>query len=110
MISLLQLIPSARKRDAVIDILKSVEALTRLKAGCVYCGIYEGCSAERSILYLEEWESKEQLYAHIQSDMYFRVLAAMDLAARAPDLRFHEVSEPVGMELIRSLRAHGSTE
>ncbi len=109
-ISLLELIPSAKKREAVLDILDSVETLTRVKAGCINCGIYEACSDERSILYIEQWQDKEQLYAHIKSDLYFRIVAVMELAIRVPDLHFHEASEPMGMELIRRLRSEGAKE
>lgn len=108
MISLLQLVPAARKREAVLDILTSVENLTRVKTGCINCAVYERCTDEREILYIEQWRSKEELYRHIRSNLYLRVLAAMELAMRVPDLRFHEVSEPTGMELIRSLRIQGA--
>ncbi len=109
-ISLLELALPTRKREDVLDILKSVETLTRLKAGCVNCGIYIGCNDERTVLYFEEWQSREDLYAHIRSDLYFRVLAAIDLAAEIPKLHFHEVSDSAGMELIKSLRNGGTDE
>ena len=108
MISLLRLVPTTRKREAVLDILMSVENLTRMKTDCIKCAVYEGCTDEKEILYIEQWRSKEELYRHIRSDLYFRVLAAMDLAARTPQLCFHEVSEPMGMDLIKSLRTEGS--
>ncbi len=110
MISLLQLVPTARKREAVLDILASVETLTRAKMGCINCGVYEARSDEREILYIEEWRTKEELYRHIRSDLYFRVLAAMELALKTPELRFHEVSGPMGMELIKSLRSEEAKE
>jgi quinol monooxygenase YgiN len=105
MISILQIVPTVKKREAVLDILNSVETLARVKTGCINCALYEACTDEREILYIEQWRTKDELYRHIQSDLYFRILAAMELALRVPELRFHEMSEPMGMELIKSLRA-----
>jgi quinol monooxygenase YgiN len=104
-ISRLEIVPTSRKREAVLDILRSVETFTRMKAGCLNCGIYERHSDERTILYIEEWDSREELYDHIRSDLYFRILAVMELATRVPQLHFHEASETMGMELIRQLRS-----
>ncbi len=109
-ISLLELVLPNRKREDILDILKSVETQTRLKTGCVNCGIYIGCNDERTVLYFEAWHTREDLYAHIRSDLYFRILAAIDLAAKVPELHFHEVSDSAGIELIKSLRNGGVDE
>jgi quinol monooxygenase YgiN len=104
MLSLLELVPQPDKRTAILDVLATVEGLTRVKEGCIGCGVYEARGDEPTILYMEQWQTKEDLYAHIRSDLYFRILAAMELAVKVPNLRFHEVFEPMGMELIRNLR------
>ena len=62
---------------------------------------------QRSIIYMEQWESKEALQQHIQSSIYSMILNAMELAAESPQICFHEVSKAMGLELIETLRAKG---
>jgi hypothetical protein len=44
------------------------------------------------------------LWAYIRSDFYRRILAAIELSSRAPEVRFDHVSATEGMELIEALR------
>ncbi|MGE5238108.1 MAG: putative quinol monooxygenase [Chloroflexota bacterium] len=93
------------KRQSIIEILRSVEGQTRAKPGCLSCAMYETPDQKRTILYVEHWESGEQLTKHIRSGLYLRVLAAMELASEPPEISFHEVTETKGFELIEHLRA-----
>jgi quinol monooxygenase YgiN len=104
MISLLRVTALSEKRDAVLEVLNSVMEVTQGLPGCKGCTCYEEQSNPRAILYMERWESKEDLYRHIQSDLYHRVISAMELAVEAPEISFHEVSISMGMELIETLR------
>lgn len=103
-ISLLKLHPIPSKRQDVLDVLRFVEDKVRLKRGCLGCGIYEECGEGRAILYLEHWRSKEENQLHIQSNLYFRLLNAMDLGRKAPEIVFLEVSDVKGIDLIEALR------
>lgn len=103
-ISLLKLSPIPEKRQAILDVLRFVEDKVRLKRGCLGCGIYEECDKGRSILYLEQWRSKEENHLHIQSKLYLRLLNAMDLGRKSPEIVFLEVSDAKGIDLIEALR------
>jgi quinol monooxygenase YgiN len=110
-ISLLRLSPIPEKRQTILDILRFVEDKVLLKRGCLGCGIYAECDKGRSILYLEQWRSKEENHVHIQSKLYMRLLNAMDLGREAPEIFFIEVSDSKGMDLIEALRARcGSSD
>lgn len=104
MISLLRVLALSDKRDAVLEVLRSVIDITQGLPGCMGCACYEEQSNQRAILYVEQWQSRVDLHRHIQSDLYHRVIAAMELAVEAPEIRFHEVSNSMGMELIETLR------
>ncbi len=104
-ITRINIVPLAGKREAVLEILRSIEALVRGRAGCVDCAVYEQSGGERAILYLDQWQSGEDLRRHIQSHLYIRVLLAMELAARAPEVSFHEISDTKGLPWIEALRA-----
>jgi quinol monooxygenase YgiN len=92
-ISIIELIPTPEKRQAVLEILRFTEDRVRIKAGCIGCGVYEASDESGTILYLERWRTREHLHRHIQSSLYLAVLNAMDLARKAPEISFHEVSD-----------------
>jgi quinol monooxygenase YgiN len=107
-LSFIKLIPQPENQQAMIDILRTMEALTKIKPGCISCCIYEQADERHAVLYVEQWESHEALNIHVQSSMYMRLLTAMELACEAPDIQFHYVEKTMGMELIEALRAGNS--
>jgi hypothetical protein len=56
-------------------------------------------------MYVEQWGSEEALDEHIRSDLYRRVLAAMELSKQSPEIKFHYVTETKGFEMVESLRS-----
>lgn len=105
MISLLRVKPLPGKRDAILDVLQSVKDLILGLPGCINCACYEAQDSDRTVLYVEQWETREDLHRHIQSSLYNRVISAMEFANEAPEIRYYEVSKPMGMELIEALRS-----
>jgi quinol monooxygenase YgiN len=55
--------------------------------------------------YAEQWDSEEALRDHVRSDLYRRVLAAMELSRKPPEVSFHFTSDTKGLELIEAMRA-----
>jgi quinol monooxygenase YgiN len=103
-ISFIKLLPQPDKRQAMIDILKNMEALTRGKPACKCCCVYEQLKDTKAILYLEQWQTREAFERHVQSSMYMRLLTAMELSSEAPEIQFVEASETMGLELVEGLR------
>ena len=68
------------------------------------CAVYTDPGEGQTILYLEQWQSRKTLDRHIRSELYFRVLSAMELADEPPEIYFHEVSDTRGLEYVESLR------
>jgi quinol monooxygenase YgiN len=101
-IALLKMNPEQGKRQEVVAIFRSLGGPLRVRQDCLACEVYEALEGE--ILYLEQWRSAEALHRHIQSALYMRILTAMELAAEAPEIHFHEVAGSKGMELIEALR------
>ena len=96
--------PLPGKQQVVLDVLRSVTGPTRLKSGCMDCAVYADQGEAQTILYLEQSQSRKPLERHLQSELYFRVLSAMELANEAPEIYFHEVSDTKGFEYIEALR------
>ena len=103
-LSFLKINPFPGQRQVVLDILRSVIGSTRLRSGCIDCAVYTDQGEAQTILYLEQWQSREPLDRHIRSELYFRVLSAMELANEPPEIYFHEVSDTRGLEYVESLR------
>lgn len=105
-IASLQLVPRVDKRQAMLEILRSVEERVRSKAECMGCGVFEAADGTSRVLYEEQWNSAKDLHAHIQSGLYLRILNAMELASEQPKMSFHEVSQTSSMQLVEELRSN----
>ncbi|HQH71220.1 MAG TPA: antibiotic biosynthesis monooxygenase [bacterium] len=101
---LLKIYPSPSHRREVLDILRHVVGPTSIQPGCLACEIYEGMEDDQTILFLEQWESLIHIQPHIQSALFVRLLAAMELSATQPMIRFCEISQIQGIELVEALR------
>lgn len=104
-LSLIKMKAAPGRRQPLLEVLRYVEGQTRLKQGCADCAVYEERDQRQTILYVEQWRTREELDRHIRSDLYLRILAAMELSSERPEISFHEVSETKGLELIEGLRA-----
>lgn len=88
----------------MLEILLSVQGPIRARPGCIACDIYEEKGPEHAVVFVERWISDAALEMHVRSDVYLRVLTAMELCGGPPDIRFEHVSSADGMELIERLR------
>jgi quinol monooxygenase YgiN len=104
-IAVIEFVPVTNKRDALIQALRYVGEHVRLRPECISCGVFEAADSTMHVLYVEQWESPKGLDAHIRSSLYLRILQAMELAAEAPKISFHEISRTRSLELIEQLRS-----
>jgi quinol monooxygenase YgiN len=105
--SIIKLFPSPRQRAELIELLRSVQDLTRPLPGCSASWLSEDDFLHDDVRYLEQWESEPAMHTHIRSDTYRRVLAAMELSKKAPEVTFFFSSENKGFELIENIRCKG---
>lgn len=104
-LSIVKISPAPAKEQEILDILLSVRGPTLAGSGCLECGIYEELDDEYSILYLEKWQSKGEMMSHIRSALYPRVLKALELSDRQPQIFFYEIAVTHGIELIERERS-----
>ena len=104
-IGTIRLLPPSNRRAEVLELLRSVRGPLRVQPGCVACDIYEEDESQPAVVFVERWASKEALEAHLRSDMYRRILAAVELSGGPPDIRFEHVSVIEGVEIIEQARA-----
>ena len=108
--SIITIFPSAKQRSQVIEILRSVQDLTRPAAGCAGCWVSEEEILHNHVRYVEQWESEEAMHDHIRSDLYHRVLTAMELSKHPPEVHFYYTSNTKGFELVEKLRNQSTLE
>lgn len=102
--SVIKIVPSPKQRAQVLEILRSVADLTWPSPGCLGCCLSEEDSLQKPIRYTEQWESEETLHAHIRSELYRRLLGALELSRKEPEVKFYFASHTKGFELIEAIR------
>ncbi len=95
------------RRADVHEILRSVQGRIRAQPGCAACDIYDEEGPESAIVLIERWDSEAALETHLRSEMYRRILGAIELSVGQPVIRFEHVTAAEGLELIERLRPHG---
>jgi hypothetical protein len=100
----IRVFPSAKHARQVATILSSVRDLVLTRTDCLGAWLDEGAAFREPISYLEQWESEEGLYRHLNSELYARTLVALELSERNPEVQFFTVSDTRGMELIEHVR------
>ncbi len=104
--SVIRLFPGIKRRAQVIELLRSVRDWTRACPGCLGCWFLEEDILHNHIRYAEQWESEEALFEHIRSDLYRRLLEAMELSKKPPEVSFYYCSQTKGLELVEAARRH----
>jgi quinol monooxygenase YgiN len=108
-IGTVRILPPPGRRADVLEVLRSVQGPVRAQPGCAACDIYDEQGAESAIVFVERWESDAALQAHLRSEAYRRILGAIELSGRQPDIRFEHVTAKEGIELIERSRNPGGT-
>lgn len=87
----------------ILDVLESIKGQISTNSGCLGCllAIEVG---ESKIYYQEKWRNRETFDQHLRSDLYTRVLAAMELSCEHPSIEFFEVNGIGGLELVEKAR------
>ena len=104
-----RLLPPSSGRASVLEVLRSVQGRVRAQPGCSACDIYDEQGPDEAIVFIERWETEESLESHLRSELYRRVLAAIELSGGTPQVAFERVSRAEGIELIERLRNPGGT-
>jgi quinol monooxygenase YgiN len=96
-------------RQNVIESLLRVLEATRAAKGCIACHAYRDAQDEDTVLYVEDWETQEDLHEHLRARPLKILLAVIDLSASCPDVRFDTVAMTKGMEVIAAARLGGTS-
>lgn len=109
-IATVKIMPAREKRRELLDILQSVKGRVLAEAGCLCCCIYEEHGDENGVLYVEKWQSRAALEHNLKSSSFGKILEAIELSAREPEIDFHDVAETMGLELVERVRRAGKNK
>jgi quinol monooxygenase YgiN len=105
----LKIVVPPGQRARVAELFATLAGPVRVEPGCLSCGLFQDASDGDEFLYVEEWETPEQLERHMRSPRYERVLVMMEASDRPPVLRYCSVADVRGLEYLEAVRLGGAT-
>jgi quinol monooxygenase YgiN len=100
----LTMVVHPRRRVEMIRALRSLMLPLQAAPGFISCRLCQEADDANTICYAEEWHTPEDLDRQIRSDHYTRLLAIMEEAAEAPELRLNWVTDVKGLEYLEAVR------
>ena len=83
-IATIRIVADSENIDKIIEILSSVKGQVAGKTGCISCLILQEVNNGNRISYEELWENQEQFNKHICSNLYQKILVAIDMSSQPP--------------------------
>jgi len=102
--STIRITASDSLNSEIVRLLRSLIEPTRVETGCISCGLYRDLYDPNILIWVEDWDTQDNLERHLRSPQYKKVLAALDMSDAQPELRFDTVVETKGMQLIAEAR------
>ena len=92
------------KQKEVMQTLHSmIEPVCREK-GCLSYHVFRDIENQNIFSLLGEWNTRENMEHHINSDRFGVLLGARSLLHEPPSVQIHTVSDSEGMEMINTIR------
>jgi quinol monooxygenase YgiN len=108
-LTMVRVYPNAAESESVRRFLLGVLGPTRVQPGCLACTLASESEPE-ALLYMETWQSMDDLLKRLQSAEFGKVLEAMESSACEPEFSVFELANQHGLELIERVRRVGWQE
>lgn len=90
--------------DVAVPLLLSGVSRTEAKTGCRGCTVSRDANEPTYIHYSETWNDEAAFQRHLQSQEFQRVLAAMDMCCKEPQVVIGNLSGHTGISYLQKLR------
>lgn len=90
----------SEKRIELSQTIASLSVSTRMEKGCKRCDFCQSIEDENKFFLFEEWDTRENLMKHMNSDHFKVIRGTMNLLREPYERTFHNVSRSAGMEKI----------
>jgi quinol monooxygenase YgiN len=102
-LTIVRLFPFAEEKAALQEFLAGVLGPMRVQPGCLGCTLATESDPD-ALLFMERWQTKDDLLRRLQSDAYAKILATMELSTGKPEVSIFEVISQDGLEFIERVR------
>ena len=96
-------VPHKRRQD-FMNSAKLILGPTRIQSGCLSCRLYQDLDQPDAVFLVEEWESREDLDRHFNSEQCRIMLSLMEASDQFPEIKINTVSKMEGLEAIEAAR------
>jgi quinol monooxygenase YgiN len=96
----MQIMTSSERRPAVLRSLRSLLGPTRVTPGCIDARLYSSIDKRKTLLLVEEWQSREQFERNLDTAKLNAIVAAIELSSEAPAVRVDLVERREGMDAL----------
>ena len=100
----IRILPPPNRRAEVLEVLRAVQGPVRAQPGCASCHVYQEEGPQPAVVLVERWQTEAAFDGHLRSEMYRRILGAVELSASPPEICFDHVSQSEGIERIERAR------
>jgi quinol monooxygenase YgiN len=105
----MQIVASGEKRTALLRALGSMLGPTRVAPGCQDARLYSDIDRRKTLLLVEDWESREQFERNLDMAKLNAIVAAIELSSEAPVVRVDAVEREEGVETLALHRSASNT-
>jgi quinol monooxygenase YgiN len=96
----IKIVAPDEKRTAILRTLGSLLGPTRAAAGCMQAQLYADLDKRKTLLLVEEWESREQFEHNLGTSKLNTIVAAIELSSEAPVVRVDSVEREEGVDTL----------
>ena len=95
---------SDKRRRDIINSARLILGPTSIQSGCISCRLYQDLDEPDAVFLVEEWESREKVDHHFNSEQSRIILSLMEASDQFPEIKINTVSKMEGLEAIETVR------
>jgi quinol monooxygenase YgiN len=96
----MQIVTSDEQLTALLRTLGSILGPTRVLPGCLDARLYYDLDKPKTLLFVEEWETRQQFEFNLDFDRLNTIVAAIDLSLEMPVVRIDVVQREEGVDML----------
>ena len=96
----MEIVASDRVRTALLRTLGSVLEPTRVAPGCLSVRLFSDLDKRKSLLLLEEWETRGQFERNLDTSKLNVIVGAIELSGEPPVVRIDTVEREEGVDTL----------
>ena len=105
MVQLYVRLPTAETQTPdIVRALSRVMVSAQIDRGCDHAELTRDADDASVLIYVEDWEDREQLERRIRSERFGALLGLMEACPTVPQLELRFVSEVQGLDYVASVR------